>query len=200
MYYKNLEFNWSFLGQQLKLAKLEPEEKLRELTICWRSYNLAYPGHGSWVPFSLFEGLPLVVETNGYSEPVTKSLQTIIYAPGKEPFDIVSWMWVSRQNFDISKTEWSFMRKTKKEFNSQEWHNVCIVYSVPKKTTGIVFNGEIVANRNQSEGWANEDNFISHYSFQPFKWVTLEDGNDYARYCISKLLKVTEFFQGITSK
>ena len=182
MYFGKLEYDGSFMAHQMKEAKIEPGEKLRELTICWRSYSLAFPEYGSWNPFSMYEGVPLVVETNGYSEPVYKQISAAIFAPGKEPFDIVSWLWVSRQGYDISKTEWSFMRKTKKKFNSQEWHNVCIVYSVPRKTTGIVFNGEVVANRNQSDGWVNEDNFLSDYSFQIFKWVTLEDGNSYPRY------------------
>ena len=71
--------------------------------------------------------------------------------------------------------------KTKKGFNSLEWQNLCQVYSVPKKNTGIVHNGEIVANRNQSEEWANEDNFLHSFSFKPIHWNTLEDGNVYVR-------------------
>ena len=180
MTYENLDWdgNWQIgIDHALKKAILEPGQEIREMTICTRTYSLAYNKNGVYSTFSFKDGIPVTIETNGDTELVGKSMSSAMFAPGEHPFDFLTWMWSSRRGYDKTKNEWSFFRKSKQGLNAQEWHHVCHVYSVPKKNTGIVFNGEIIANRTQSDFWANEDNFYSSRSFEPYQWqVTLDDG------------------------
>ena len=107
----------------------------------------------------------------GVKFPLRKYHQQQIYAPSEDvAFNVVNFIYSSRKSHDITKNQWSFFRMTKKPLNAKEWHHLCQVYSVPKKMTGIVHNGDVVANRSQSEEWANEDNFYTSYSFLP--WST----------------------------
>ena len=170
------------IAQTFKKDMVESGRKLTELTICSRTYTIAYNKNGEYHTFRMFDGEPIIVDTNGYTEPRVKDMSSSILAPSDNPFDVLSWFWSSRTGHDETKNEWSFFRKSKQNANAQEWHHLCNVYSVPKRNTGIVYNGEILANRNQSELWANEDNFYSSRCFEPYHKVTWEDGNEYDRY------------------
>ena len=169
------------IAQTFKKDMLEPGRQLQEITICMRTYSLAYNEGGSYSTFVLNDGEPAIIDTNDYTEPILKSMSCGLSAPSDNPYDVVSWFWGSRRSHDETKNEWSFFRKSKQNLNAQEWHHVCHVYSVPKRNTGIVFNGEILANRNQTDLWANEDNFYSSRCFEPYRKITWEDGNEYDR-------------------
>ena len=165
----------------LQRPMVEEGRKLRELTLCFRSYSIAYNKNGCYGSFGLGDNEPLIIETNGYTEPRGKGFSMSICAPSDNPYDVVSWFWSSRRGLKETKNEWSYFRKSKQNFNAQEWHHVCVVYSVSKKNTGMVFNGEILANRNQTDLWATEDNFYGSQCFEPFEHFLWEDGNEYNR-------------------
>ena len=153
---------------QLTLKKpiVDPNIKLNQFTICGRFYLLAYNQHAHIIPFGFWDQDWVDVETNGYTEGLSKHFYVIIYPPGQLPFDYVVWNFGSNKIAE-SKTEWSYMRSSPQGMNALEWHNLCYVYNVPGKNTGMVLNGEIVANRNHSDFWANDDNFYTSYSLQP---------------------------------
>ena len=163
-----------------KKAMMEPGKKVEELTMCIRVYSFGYNSDGYYGSYLLEDGDPRIIDTNGYTEPRTKRLFSWNMDPKDTPFDIAAFLFASRDIIE-TKNEWSFFRKSKGDFNANEWHNYCIVYSVPKRNTGIVFNGEILANRNQTELWANEDNFYTSHFFEPWHKVTQDDGNEYDR-------------------
>ena len=141
--------------------------QFKELTICYRFYTLAYAA--GWYPFWMYESEHSSDFKYGIEFPLAKFSQMTIYTPSEDVDFNLSWfIFSSRKSHDITKNQWSFFRMTKKPINAREWHHFCHVYSVPKKTTGIVHNGDVVANRSQSEEWANEDNFITSFSFLPW--------------------------------
>ena len=146
---------------------VEPGREFKELTICYRSYALAYDS--GWWPFWMYESEYEFEFKYGIKFPLRKYHQINIYAPSEDvAFNMVYFVFSSRKSHDITKNQWSYFRMTKKPLNAKEWHHICHVYSVPKKMTAIVHNGDIVANRSQSEEWANEDNFFTSYSFLPW--------------------------------
>ena len=169
------------IAHTFKKPMVERGKKLREMTICLRAYSIAYNQNGEYHVLAMQDGEPLIIDTNGYTEPITKGFYYSVFAPGPNPFDVISWFWASRQGLDDTKNEWSYFRQSEKKLNAQEWHNFCHVYSVPKKTTGFILNGEILAYKNHSDLWATEDNFYTSQCFEPYSKVTWEDGNEYRR-------------------
>ena len=170
------------VSQTFKKAMVEPGLKFKELTICHRTYSLQYNYQSLFYAFGMHDGEPMIIDTNGYTEPITKAFSSQQHAPGVDPYNVVSWFWSTRKGLDKTKNQWSFFRETSKQkMNANEWHHVCHVYSVSKRNTGFVFNGEILANRNQTETWATEDNYFSSRIFEPWQMVTWEDGNEYHR-------------------
>ena len=152
----------------LKEAKVDPDRKLNQLTVCARFYHLAYNKEGIFSPICISEAVWMDVETNGYTERLAKLFYMDMYGPADDnPFDITVWNWASRSNHSETKTEWSYFRLSPQGMNALEWHHICFVYNVPGKNTGIVLNGEILANRNHSDLWANDDNFYTGLAFQP---------------------------------
>ena len=146
---------------------VEPDRKFTQLTFCMRFYHLAYNPSGMIGPIYLRQEERKIVETNGYTERPRKWFAPSLLAPNARPYDVVVWFWVSRVALEDTKNEWSYFRLSKRGMNALEWHHMCIVYNVPGKNTGIVLNGDIVANRNHSDLWANEDNFFHSDHFAP---------------------------------
>ena len=67
MNYENLDYDgvpWE-AGQTLKKAILKPGQELREMTICTRTYSLAYSKNGVYRTFLFHDGIPL---RKGYDE------------------------------------------------------------------------------------------------------------------------------------
>ena len=65
--------------QTYKKDMVEPGKVFKEITICHRTYNLAYNKDGRYVTFWILHGEPILVETNGYEEPATKGIAGEIY-------------------------------------------------------------------------------------------------------------------------
>ena len=151
----------------LKKAIVEPDKKFTQLTICVRFYHLAYNTDGHFSPIFLVHPEKKTIETNGYTEPISKYFVPEFLAPNLRSYDIVAFMRTSREGLE-NKNEWSYFRKSKRGMNALEWHHVCIVFNIPGKNTGIVLNGEIIGNRNHTDGWANEDNFFHSEQFAPY--------------------------------
>ena len=170
-------------GFTLKKEIVEPGRKFEELTICNRVFASVYDANG-WTSFKAFimrEGDPILVNTNGYEEKMSKYLDTDILGPTDNPFDVIVTFWASRKNLEKTKDEWRFFRLVTEKLQSLQWTHYCNVYNKPGKNTGIVVNGEVIANRTQNDLWANEDNYYTSYSFEPAKMITQKDGEEIAR-------------------
>ena len=168
----DVDYPWTFT---LKEPKVPPNKKLTQMTICLRVYSLGYR-KGLFGPFYLLEGDVKGIENIPYT-PYIKGLAFEMNAPSDDaPFDTVSWYWSSRKEHHRTKNEWGYFRLTKQGLNALEWHHSCHVYNVPGKNTGFVIDGEMIANRNQSEFWANDDNFYTSFSVDPAQWVITESG------------------------
>ena len=164
-----------------KKNMVEPGRQFKDLTICSRIYNLAYTKDGYFSLFFIKEAEVRNTRFKGTDEWVDKSGWFEILAPELLTFDTVLFLFSSRMKLEETKNEFSFFRSLKQPLNAREWHHMCILYSVSNKNTGYVINGEIVANRTQSDEWANEDNFYTNLIFEPFQNVTAENGNPYKR-------------------
>ena len=152
-------------------SMVEPGRRINQLTVCARFYHLAYNDWGAFAPICFNEEDPGEVETNGYTDTFSKWFEVILEAPSRRSYDLIYRNWASRKHLADTKNQWSFFRQSPQGINALEWHHICMVYDVPGKNTGIVFNGKEVANRNHSELWANDDNFFTPYSFQPMQYT-----------------------------
>ena len=172
IYSDKIDYPWTFT---LKEPKVPPNKKFTELTICLRVYSFGYR-KGRFGPIYLLEGDVKGVENVPYI-PYMKGMNFDMHAPGEDiPFDTVAWFWSSRKEHHRTKNEWGYFRLTEKGINALEWHHTCHVYSLSGKNTGFVIDGDIIGNRNQSDFWANDDNFYTSFSFDPAQWVTTEGG------------------------
>ena len=85
MNYENLDYDgvpWE-TRHTLKKAILKPGQELREMTICTRTYSLAYNKNGVYSAFLFHDGIPLTIETNGDTELIGKSMSSEMLAPGR---------------------------------------------------------------------------------------------------------------------
>ena len=162
-------YPWTFT---LSKEFVEPGKKFEELTICFRVYSLLYSKMDHFHVIWFEEGDPVTVVTNGYEEQMDRWMRIEIYGPSPNPFDIVNFRFTSRKNLDKTKTEWSFFRRVKDRLAALRWNSLCFVYNKPGRNTGIVSMGEVVANQNQSDLWANDDNFVSSRMFEPVNIVS----------------------------
>ena len=173
MTYEDLSYKGGDLRDHsliLKEELIEPGQRFYELTLCMRVYSFAYSFHGFIKLFELWSHEGKLNKMNGYSENVHKWFAAELRAPGVNTFDVSVWIRSSDEGYELAKNEWSYFRKAEKDLNALEWQHVCFVYSVPKKNTGIVINGQILANRNQSDSWANENNFFPSEIFGIRDW------------------------------
>ena len=156
----------------LKERLVEPDRKFTELTYCARFYNLAYYREGSVDHFNAWatqEEDILEVDLGMYKGHASKGIGLNIAVPNLNPYDFTAWAHVTRQGItEIEKNAFSFFSKSKQGTRALEWQNVCQVYSKSSRTVGIVFNGEVIAAKNLSDVWANEDNFMTSLAFEPF--------------------------------
>ena len=67
----------------LQRPMVEDGRKLRELTLCFRSYSIAYNKYGRYSIFNLNNGEPLIIETKGYTEPRMKYLNYLLTKIGQ---------------------------------------------------------------------------------------------------------------------
>ena len=164
-------YPWSFT---LKDQIVEPGRKFEEFTICHRVYSLVYNQKWAFATIRTEEGNPEIVFTHGYKEKMDKHMQFLFVGPKETPFEAAFWSFSSIKNMAEAQNEWSFFRLVKEKYLALRWHHVCIMFNKKAKNSGLVSNGEIVANRNQSDLWANEDNFYTSFSFEPAKKVSTD--------------------------
>ena len=182
--YEDLNFDWDVHKWHshtftLKKKIVESERKFTELTWCTRLYSLAY----AYTQVGFFDTFvpkefekPNVAE--GYTENIRKLWSALIRAPSETPYDVVSWLRSSNEGYETTKNEWSYFREAEKALDALEWQSICFVYSVANKNTGIVINGEILADKRHSDDWAsNEFNFLPSIMFQPYNSSSDEWGD-----------------------
>ena len=168
--YSHQDNKWTDHIVTLKKSLIEDGRKFTDVTYCIRLYSLAY-AHMEVTFFYMSEPLDASKPNfaDGYTENTRREWVTNIRAPSETPYDILSWLTSSNEGFETTKNEWSYFRKAKKSLDALEWQSLCLVYSITNKNTGIVINGEILANKTHSDDWANNEfNFLPSVMFQPY--------------------------------
>ena len=171
------DLSWTWQGNKwtdhtvtLKKNLIENGRKFTDVTYCIRLYSLAYGN--TEVKFFWISEPEENIKPNyadGYTENTRREWTTNIRAPSETPYDVMSWLTSSNEGFETTKSEWSYFRKAKKSLDALEWQSLCLVYSITNKNTGIVINGEILADKTHSEDWANNEfNFLPSVMFQPY--------------------------------